>query len=825
MTVMLDIDLKTLTAQQGTRVAGADGATFGNNLAAAGDVNGDGVDDFIVSGGYGGVWIVHGRAGGFGATLDLGNLGALDGTFLPKPVSDRPSFGWAVAGVGDVNGDGLDDVAIGSPIRDPLRGETAGVVYVAYGREGGLGAELALDTLGAEQGFSIYGYIQNDYNYTSSLSFGFDVAGLGDVNGDGLADVGALSSRGNALLPLYIAAIYGDADRNPNVVALDGLAADEGLVWNNNGITLTGVGDVNGDGRDDVLIGGAQGAILLFGQDGDWSPVDYGTLTPDRGIAIHTTDPTTTGAIGPSIARAGDVNGDGIADMLLTATTPHTGNRSPSVVSNAPVVVLYGRQDGFEGDVDVASLTPAQGFRIISSVPGEIIGSTIAAAGDVNGDGLDDILILAAPSAGPYPGYLGVAAYVVFGRLGGFPAVVDLATLEEDQGFRIGHADVIDSASQLIFLPNLSSAGDVNADGADDLLLRFADLQQTQAYLIYGTAEALDWVGSNGADARSGTNFDDLFSGRGGADWMRGRGGEDSLLGGAGADTAEGGDGDDLLDGGRDWDLLRGGAGRDTLIGGEGGDTLDGGTGADLLIGGAGFDVFVIDDAGDVIVDDPASSGLVESSIAWRLMGSHLFLTLTGTEAINGWGTASGDVMAGNDAANRLAGRDGRDRLGGGGGNDRLLGEGGDDTLTGQEGDDVLMGGDGADSLDGGTGLDRLTGGLGADQFRFGAAPLSLAADRIYDFSAIEGDRIVISLAAFDPGGVTGLVAGSLAAQAGRFQASLSGAAATAETRFIYETDAGRLYFDADGRGGEAGVLAARLNGAPAVLAGDIWLE
>jgi len=815
---MRDIDLNTLSAAQGTRIAMQDFLGFGQGIAGAGDIDNDGIADLILVT-YDGARILYGQAGGFGATLDLATLGSAQQTFVLPYALGGARFGFSVDAGGDVNGDGIDDIVIGVPSESSGFGADPGRVLVIYGRDGGLGATLDTNALTVEQGFLVEGLSTARDAPFSSLRFGFDVAMLGDVDGDGLGDIATLSQRASLSRPLFAAVVYGDADRDDGTVRLEGVPADQGLTWTNNGNSLAGVGDVNGDGRDDVLLATDGVAVLLFGQDAAWGTVDYGTLTPDRGIRILTSNPGSTGTIG-HVARAGDLNGDGIADMLITQTVPISGTGFWVDHGDTPVHIVYGRAEGFSADIDLATLSAGQATRIIHSGAAEFIGASMASAGDMNGDGIDDIVVIADRGNA----FFGVAAYVVYGQLGGLPALIDLANLEEDQGFRISHGLLDLEIGAYVIHPSPAGVGDVNGDGADDLLLATFDDWSTP-FLVYGQVEALDWGGTNDADGKSGTNLDDVLSGRGGNDWMLGRGGEDTLLGGAGGDTLEGGDHNDLLDGGRDGDLLKAGAGQDTLIGGEGGDTLDGGAGADMLIGGAGFDVFVIDDAGDVIIDVPSSSGLVESAVTWRLTGSHLFLTLTGTAAINGFGSAAGDAMTGNDAANRLAGRDGRDRLTGGGGNDRLLGERGDDTLVGEAGSDALLGGDGADSLDGGVGFDWMTGGLGADSFRFSAAPVSAAADRIYDFSAAEGDRIVISLAAFDPSGATGLVAGSLSGQAGRFQASLTGMAATAEARFIYETDAGRLYFDADGRGGEAGVLVARLSGAPTVLAGDIWLE
>lgn len=823
---MPDIDLAALTATQGTRFVLPGTVWYGKTVAAAGDVNGDGIADVLVSSGTLSVWLVHGRAGGLGETLDLSALTAGQGTrFAPYAGSGSGTLnlGWAVSAAGDVNGDGLADLLISQPDRNPSvgTGAPAGYVHVVFGQAGGLGAVLSLDTLTPAQGFRIEGApVVGGADF--SARFGMDVAGLGDINGDGLGDIGAVTGRG----VLSATLVYGAAERNAVGVPVSGLASDSGVVVSTTGTGIAGVGDVTGDGRGDVLLAGSDAAVLMFGQPGDWSPLAPGPLPADRGIRIFSSNPSVTGVVGPSVAAAGDVNGDGIADMLLTGIAPWApGNIEFSNLNSTgtPVWVVYGRAGGFQADVDVAALTPSEGFRIVDSSTDEQIGAHIATAGDVNGDGIDDILVLATASDGSVVR----SVYVVFGQLGGFAGTLDLATMTDEQGFRIAHAEnLAGNYDNVVILPNAAAAGDVNADGVGDLLIRLADPQSFagQTIVLYGQAEAFDWAGTAGTDSKAGTLLDDLLSGRGGDDLLRANGGNDTLLGGAGGDTLQGGVDDDLLDGGNDSDLLQGGAGRDTLTGGTGSDTLDGGGGADVLIGGPGFDIFVVDDAGDVILDDPGSIGAVQASVSWTLAGDLLFLDLIGTAAIGGTGTDVANRIVGNGAANRLSGLGGNDDLRGGGGNDRLWGNADQDTLAGEAGNDLLRGGGGGDLLEGGAGRDTLTGGTGADIFRFSTAPLRGETDRLTDFTQAQGDRMEISLAAFDPDGVTGLALGSLAAQAGRFEANLSGTATTLQTRFVYETDRGFLLFDADGLGGAAAIRIAKLDGAPALLAGDVWI-
>jgi Ca2+-binding RTX toxin-like protein len=167
----------------------------------------------------------------------------------------------------------------------------------------------------------------------------------------------------------------------------------------------------------------------------------------------------------------------------------------------------------------------------------------------------------------------------------------------------------------------------------------------------------------------------------------------------------------------------------------------------------------------------------------------------------------------GNDS---LLGGDGNDSLTGDGGADTLNGGGGNDTLVGGDGNDVLSGGLGNDTLVGGAGADQLTGGGGADVFRFDVR--TEGTDTIADFDPT-ADFVQIDASGF--GG--GLAAGMNLAATGRFVANTSGLATSAAGvgQFVYETDVGRLWYDADGIGLGARVSIATLTGRPAVTAAD----
>lgn len=270
------------------------------------------------------------------------------------------------------------------------------------------------------------------------------------------------------------------------------------------------------------------------------------------------------------------------------------------------------------------------------------------------------------------------------------------------------------------------------------------------------------------ADQLFGFGGNDILSGGGGNDRLDGGDGNDSLNGGAGADTMLGGNGDDTLNGDADNDMLYGGAGNDAIHGGSGADRLYGQDGNDSLNGGADNDLIYGGNGNDTLNGDDGNDTLYGDA------GTDILNGGTGADIL--YGGADNDTLYGDAGADRLFGGLGNDTLRGGEDNDILRGEDGNDTLYGDAGtdqlygglgDDVLYGGSGNDSLFGDTGNDTLRadadndllrGGNGDDTLILGAglhtaygdagmdtygwAAMDGGIDKIYGFSALEGDKL-----------------------------------------------------------------------------------
>ena len=514
------------------------GAWFGFPVATAGDVNGDGYSDVIVGAdGYDNGQTDEGRA-----YVYLGSAAGLAANPAWTAESDQASayFGIAVATAGDVNGDGYADVIVGANRYD--NGETdEGRAYVYLGSAAGLAATAAWtaesDQAGASFGYSVAtaedvngdGYadvIVGAYLYDNgqpdegrayvylgsaaglattatwtaesdqmSANFGYSMAPAGDVNGDGFADVivGAYAydngqtDEGRAYL--YLGSAAGLA-----ATAAWTAESDQARAWF--GYSVAPAGDVNGDGYADVIVGAPYYAA---GQTDEGRAYVYlGSAAGLAATAAWTAESDQAGAIfGASVATAGDVNGDGYADVIVGAHFYDNGQPDE------------GRAFVYLGSATGPAATAA--WTAESDQAGAWFGTSVATAGDVNGDGYADVIV-GAPyydNGQPDEG----RAYVFLGSAAG-PAATAGWTAESDQ-------------ASAYFGYSVATAGDVNGDGYADVIVgAYAyDNGQTdegRAYVYLGSAAGLVAAAAWTAESdQAGGSFG--YVGRHGRGRQRGR--------------------------------------------------------------------------------------------------------------------------------------------------------------------------------------------------------------------------------------------------------------------------------------------------------------
>lgn len=423
---------------------GADSLKLGYVVENGGDINGDGFDDVIVgvpfepdtSSSVGRIEVYFGSATGLSTTPSFTRMGVQTGA----------QYGYAIAGGGDINNDGFDDFAVGAYLNDWVYNndpsssdKNQGAVFVHYGSAAGVSA--AYDSIVQDIALGS----------TDTARFGSSVALL-KFNNDDFHDVavGSYSFSSTTL-----------SNRGSVIVFPGGAGGVSSLsTWSRFGQVANGffgwdvenAGDINGDGGDDLLIGAygftagvdtAQGKAFIYYGLNSGTPAQW----PFGGPQWEAVGPHKGAQFGQSVAGVGDINGDGFDDIAVGAdrySTMISDSLNIANIGNGGLFIYHGTATGL-------SLNPD--FTFEGPRAGSGFGTSVSGAGDVNGDGFDDVVV-GAPSTSTNTLFGIGEAYAFYGTAGGLD-MIDWTQTGETMGARFGFS--------------VSGIGDVNGDGIDDV--------------------------------------------------------------------------------------------------------------------------------------------------------------------------------------------------------------------------------------------------------------------------------------------------------------------------------------------------------------------
>jgi hypothetical protein len=463
--------VQALSYHQGTSLANVDASFIGEQedseagfaVDGHGDFNGDGYSDFIIGAPFdnehgnrtGQSYLIFGKKNGWMMDQDLTNA---DASFYGENI-DALS-GMTVASAGDVNGDGFDDILIGSfSDRDATGGATA-KIYLFFGKSDGWSRDTNLSTATV-----IFSFDKITYGYPPALST------AGDINGDGFNDViigvGYNIDEDHCSKGITFVVFGKKDDWSRNYSLLDADTSFIGESCNDSaGVSVGGSGDVNGDGFDDFLINTpydreekrcAGKTYLIFGKQSGWK----------WNVSLSESDASFIGEnawdfSGHSISGAGDVNGDSFSDLIIGASFNDYGDDE-----SGQVYLIFGKEEGWRQNMNLSN-SDASFFGKTQTH----IGESVDGAGDVNGDGYDDLILRG-----------GLKTFLFLGHQDNWSMRTDVESADASFLFENWSGD-----------PGLgrtiAGVGDVNGDGHDDILIGDASNNESgydagQTYLIF----------------------------------------------------------------------------------------------------------------------------------------------------------------------------------------------------------------------------------------------------------------------------------------------------------------------------------------------------
>ncbi|MCJ8315233.1 MAG: FG-GAP repeat protein [Saccharospirillaceae bacterium] len=466
-------DMSDLTPEKGfTILSGQTNAFFGWAATGVGDVNNDGIDDFVIGAhsanvpefDNGVVYLYLGKEGLTEQEIIADSRNESEAIII-HGERNNSYIGYSLSAAGDVNGDGIDDFILGTDEEENFKVQNFGAAYIIFGRNT-WDKKINLGEPDNTSFVRIHGQSIRDEQ------LGLRVAGNGDFNGDNLQDIIVAAERTyiNNIYTGAVYVIYGRSqwDSFVDVTQLndnDGFMVEAHSELRRIGEEASMLNDINNDGLDEIMFSG-----YVTGEDSDaYCFIIYGTEQQistkfntselDGNNGFYFKMQAGSGCL--AIGNVGDINNDGLNDYAVGDSIFNRDNNFRT--SEGAVNIIFGNLESKSTRSDSLTLDGSNGFSMYGQIfpdHSPYLGNEIIALGDFNGDGIDDFSVSERLEYGTK------SIYIIFGSNRDWPAELDVQNLSESYGVTINWPAVDGSIAF-----SLNAAGDVNNDGYDDIIL------------------------------------------------------------------------------------------------------------------------------------------------------------------------------------------------------------------------------------------------------------------------------------------------------------------------------------------------------------------